>query len=526
MQENKMPTEQVVRASSLEDKQKIKLLKNKRFVKVSFICEKCKAAEVVGACSFLKRTELLCRKCASASHRDYEAIKKKTEATCLKKYGNKSNLCTLSKERKERGEKLGAADPKIKEKMRLTNKERYGCDSATPFVRAEVQKKVKDTMMTKYGVDHNFKIPAFIEKRAQEAVKRNQKYRNSKEYQDFFISRYIKPKNLEILCTELKDDELYYYVKCINCGNEFEWSIKDRIDGGIQYPYCQKCNHNGKSYEEDEVYDFVRSIYSGPIERNNRQILDGKEIDVYLPDKKFGIEYNGLYWHAGDKNRHREKWNIAQQKGIDLMQIWSSEWEQKRSILESIIKNRLGMSMPVYARKCTIKEVPVKEARKFADSYHMQGFFAGMYVGLYYNDELIDMSIFCKARFGGPYSWELTRHVIKHGYRVIGGLSREIFYFRKTGHHGDIVDYCDMRLFNGKGHWGFEEKGITPPDMQYTDFVRIIPRGKYQKKNMSKIPGFKYDPTKTQLENLHSNGMDFIYGVGHKIFVNKDITTN
>ncbi len=55
--------------------------------------------------------------------------------------------------------------------------------------------------------------------------------------------------------------------------------------------------------------------------------------------------------------------------------------------------------------------------------------------------------------------------------------------------------------------------------MQYTNFKIIIPRGKYQKKNMAKIPGFKFDPKKTQRENLVANGMDFIYGVGHKIFV-------
>jgi hypothetical protein len=497
-----------------------KITGNKRNTRVEFTCIECKETIEQSLESLLKKGKLICGKCSALKNRDYEAIAKKCKETNLRKYGTTSNLSVINKQRAENGELSGAANPEIKAKMAETNLKKYG--SKSPFGNKQVREKVKSTLQEKYNVDHNFKIKEFKEKRAQEAITRNQKYRNSDTYRDFFISKYVLPKNMSVNNTIIKDNELYYNLKCNKCSCEFEWSIKDRINGGKQYPYCDKCFNNGSSYEEDTVYEFIKSIYDGPILRNTRNELDGKEIDIYLPEKKFGIEYNGLYWHAGERNRHREKWEIAQKKEIDLMQIWSCEWETKRHILESIIKNRLGLAKPLYARKCEIRQVPVKEARKFADENHMQGFFPGIYIGLYYENELVDMSIYCEARFGGDYSWELTRHVIKHGLRVIGGLSRELKYFRNMGHHGDIVDYCDMRLFNGKGHWSFEEKGITPPDMQYTDFVRIIPRGKYQKKNMHKIPGFVFDPSKTQKENLHANGMDFIYGVGHKIFVNKE----
>ena len=517
-----MLDEQITKVKSLEDKEQFQNLSkaDKRTLKVSFACADCGKESIVSVLNFLGKKDLVCSKCNIQKHRDKEAIKAKIKATNLKKYGVESNLVIVTQKRKMDNELFGAANLEIKEKMAKTNLEKYG--SVSPFGNKAVREKTKSTLKERYNVEHNFQIKEFKEKRAAEAVKRNQKYRNSEEYQKFFISRYIEPKHLVVLKTQIENNELYYYLECSDCHSQFKWSIYDRLQGLKQYPYCDKCSNNGKSYEEEEVYNFIKSIYNGPIVRNDREQLSGKEIDIWLPEKKFGIEYNGLYWHAGDHNRHREKWEIAQKKEIDLMQIWSSEWEQKRPILESIIKNRLGLAKPLYARKCTIKEIPAKEARKFAEANHMQGFYPGLYIGLYNGDELVDMSIFCKARFGGHYSWELTRHVIKHGYRVVGGLSREIAYFRRAGHHGDIVDYCDMRLFNGKGHWGFEEVGITPPDMQYTDFVRVIPRGKYQKKNMPKIPGFVFDPDKTQLENLHLNGMDFIYGVGHKIFVQKE----
>ena len=511
-------SDELIIVRSVEDARKI--ICNKRLTTIEYECSVCKSKVKQQLCGFLRRNEMICPKCSTQLKRKKEEIRKKIEKTMLERYGVKSNLCTLSKERKAKGELVGAADPSIKEKMVETNIKKYG--SVSPFGNKKVQQKSKQTLMNNYGVDHNFKIKEFREKLTKNIIKKNQKYRNSEDYRNFFIKTYIKPRGMSVISTEIKDNELYYNLKCNKCESEFSWSIKNRIDGGKQYPYCDKCFHRGASLEEDSLYDFIKSIYTGPILRNTRAELDGKEIDIYLPDKKFGIEYNGLYWHAGKNRCHREKWEIAQKKNIDLMQIWSCEWETKRPIIESIIMNRLGLTTPIYARKCILKEVPVKEARNFADKYHMQGFYHGIYIGLYYNGELVDMSIYCKARFGGNYSWELTRHVIKHGIRVIGGLSKELSYFRKTGHYGDIVDYCDMRLFNGKGHWSFEEVGITPPDMQYTDFVRIIPRGKYQKKNMPKIPGFVFDPNKTQLDNLHENGMDFIYGVGHKVFVQRE----
>lgn len=517
-----MQSEQIIDVTNLDFK-KLETINNEKATKIKFLCNTCKRETIANYSTFIKKdlNNLLCKSCTRLLKIDN--IKKKTRETCLRKYGAVSNFVILNKERKAQGKLIGAADPKIREKMAQTNKARYGVESCSPFSRKDVQEKTKQTLKEKYGVDHNFKIPEFIEKRASLSIKRNQKYRNSDEYVKFFTEKYINQRSLSLINTYMQDDELYYHLSCPNCGNIFDWSIKDRIEGRHQYPYCEKCNLNGKSKEEETVYDFVKSIYNGPILRNDRKALgDRKEIDIYLPEKKFGIEYNGLYWHSGDRQSHRHKWDLAQAAGIDLMQIWSSEWETKRPVLESIIMNRLGLATPLYARKCEVKEVPVKEARKFADENHMQGFYQGIYIGLYYNNDLVDMSIFCQCRFGGPYQWELTRHVIKHGYRIIGGLSKELAYFRRTGHHGDIVDYCDMRLFNGKGHWSFEEVGMTPPDMQYTDFVRIIPRGKYQKRNMSKILGFKFDPNKTQLENLHANNMDFIYGVGHKIFVQKE----
>lgn len=246
--------EQTMAVQGLEDKEKILAIvtskEKKRLLKIQYICPVCKKARQESAACFLKKTVFICSPCKVHAKRDEKKVQAKIQATMMDRYGVKSNFCTLSKERKARGEKIGAADPAIKKKMTLANKERHGLESCSPFARKEVREKAKQTLLREYGVDHNFKIPSFIKRRSDEAVRRNQKYHNSQEYQNFFISRYIEPKGLEVLSTELKDDEICYSLRCYSCGNEFEWSIKDRIDGGKQYPYCDKCNHNGKSYEE------------------------------------------------------------------------------------------------------------------------------------------------------------------------------------------------------------------------------------------------------------------------------------
>jgi hypothetical protein len=60
------------------------------------------------------------------------------------------------------------------------------------------------------------------------------------------------------------------------------------------------------------VVDFIKSIYNGKIITNNRKILKGKELDIYLPDEKLAIEFDGIYWHSlKDENYHLNKTKLC-----------------------------------------------------------------------------------------------------------------------------------------------------------------------------------------------------------------------
>lgn len=67
------------------------------------------------------------------------------------------------------------------------------------------------------------------------------------------------------------------------------------------------------------------------------------------------------------------------------MTIWEDEWRDKRAIVESMVKNKLGVSnsRSVFARNCNAVNLSVDQARDFCDKHHIQVFVPGsFYIGL------------------------------------------------------------------------------------------------------------------------------------------------
>ena len=58
---------------------------------------------------------------------------------------------------------------------------------------------------------------------------------------------------------------------------------------------------------------------------------------------------------------------------IKLMHIFSDEWEFKRDICKSMIKNRLGICNRIWARKCKVVDLSKKEFDDFMKKNHISG---------------------------------------------------------------------------------------------------------------------------------------------------------
>ena len=100
----------------------------------------------------------------------------------------------------------------------------------------------------------------------------------------------------------------------------------------------------------------------------SRFVIPPRELDIYLPERRFAIEFDGLFWHSDvnsniTKTYHINKTEECLEKGIRLIHVFEDEWIEKRGIVESRIKNLLGIyDKTVFARKCEIKNVVSSEA--------------------------------------------------------------------------------------------------------------------------------------------------------------------
>ena len=176
---------------------------------------------------------------------------------------------------------------------------------------------------------------------------------------------------------------------------EFRQRVSTHLDG-CGCPYCS----NGYSKYEEEISEWLKTLKVEFINKD-RKILEGKELDFYIPSKRLGIEFNGLYYHSDkfkDNNYHLLKLKKCQEKSIQLIQIFEDEWVNHKNVVKSKIKHLLDLnkSLPkIYARKCIFNEISELKAKDFIDKNSIENFEENCkYFGLKFNDEIISLISF------------------------------------------------------------------------------------------------------------------------------------
>ncbi len=120
---------------------------------------------------------------------------------------------------------------------------------------------------------------------------------------------------------------------------------------------CGVCDsYNKMSRPEKEIVTFIKSFYSGEVLENSRKIIPPFELDIYIPEKKLAIEYNGLYWHSEekgkDKHYHKNKYNLCKDKDIRLITIFEDEYLEGREKILNRVKGIIdNPKLPVYTVK-------------------------------------------------------------------------------------------------------------------------------------------------------------------------------
>jgi hypothetical protein len=271
---------------------------------------------------------------------------------------------------------------------------------------------------------------------------------------------------------------------------------------------------------------YIQSISDYKVLPRYREI--GVEIDIYIPELKLGIEFDGLRFHCNNgpddtRSKQEEKHKLAYKNGITLLQFTDvGETKHKLDIVKSMIAHRLGTDTRIAARKCKVELIKSYEARTFFESTHISGFSnAGYHYGLKFENELVMVMSFGKSRFSKEADWELIRMSAKKHTTVVGGASKLLSHFRRD-HTGSILSYASLRHGTGACYStiGFERIRRTKSGYFYTDMKSIYSRHKFQKANIQSICKL-YDPLKTEAENAYLNGYTRYRDSGNLVYLLK-----
>lgn len=273
---------------------------------------------------------------------------------------------------------------------------------------------------------------------------------------------------------------------------------------------CYRCgNYSNKT--QKEVTAFVESL-GVKVDPDNRTILKGPHIDIWVPERNIGIEYHGSYWHTESRvgSKHRKKWEAAEAAGVRLIQLFDFEWLGRNEAVKNRLKAIFGVTGTVAARKCDLREVPHKEAQAFFERVHTQGGRARSLVAyaLFSEDRMVACASFGQARGSGT-GWELLRYASDG--RVQGGFQRLFKAFNDRYAPATVLSYCDLRWGNGQMYEaaGFHLDGITRPDYWYTTGADKVPREKAQGRPEGQ----------TEREWALANGYEKVLGVGHQRWI-------
>lgn len=438
-----------------------------------------------------------------------ETIKKKRDDTWSRKYGGHPSRCEdVLKKRKKTFEKHygyrnGTWPESILNKSRRTCLERYGTNNVNSL--PEIQDKKRSTFIKKYGVDHPMKTDSVKNKMVNsrmmryaenilDPVKRANYLLFKKDPRSYILDTFDhKPSLVEI-------SETIGGLDPTTIANEL--TIEDHSLLG-----------NYISSMERGVSEFLESVIdSKEISLHDRSIISPKEIDIYLPKYKFGIECNPTSTHNSsihcfDKfedplryDYHKAKSRLCADVGIRLFHVFGYEWNMKNEIIKSMIENILGKSsIRYYGRNLIINEVDFNTCKKFLESNHLQGSTnAKIRIGLYTKDnELVSLMTFNKMRntmgktSNNSEAWELSRFCNKLHSSVVGGASKLFKHFLRVYSPKEIISFSDIAHTSGELYkkLGFEMDSITDPSYVWANMndTSYYNRVRCQKQNLRNL---------------------------------------
>ena len=426
---------------------------------------------------------------------------KRIKKTKLEKYGDENyhNIEQAKQTMQEKyGVQIGYQTEKSVQNRIKSSMEKYGVDN--PFKSNEVHKLARQKMKEKYGVEYGYKSKIIRNK----------------------INKSIKEK---------------YGVDNIMHSSKYQRKVKQtmfdkyKVTSGFLTPNAIKSHKQGTiSKINKKCAEELKQI-------TNKQIKLEKPIFKYIYDIQLGenilIDINPTISHnvyisypyllkvvkdniPVSKEYHLDRLKIAVENGYDLISVFDwDDWEKIKYLLQD--------KETLYARKLEIKEVDKKECNEFLNNYHLQNTCNGQEIrlGLYKNNELIEIMTFGKPRYNKNYEWELLRLCTKPEYKVVGGAEKLFKHFIELVNPKSIISYCDNSKFSGEVYTrlAFIQKGKPSPSLHWSKGSEHITDNLLRQRGFDQLFNTNYGKGTSNEELMIEHGWLPIYDCGQMTFI-------
>lgn len=490
--------------------------------------------------------------CAQCTYHN-EEVRNKQKQSCLKKYGTVTPLL----------------NDKCKEKTKKTCRQKFNNDSfagseqykrriKSPFSKEEVQQKIKETKTKRYGKSYSKKIFELHRQKIQNLniekygvpylLMNKQIYlkTNEKMKQKYGVDNYLSTQQFQkikymrtwkriqswndfvIPLFDFEDydgKDIQYKWQCVRCKGQFHSKIyttglgKDR-----SVPRCQNCFPLHKqSFAEKQLFDFIVSNYDGEVLKNDKSLISPYQIDIYIPEKKLAIQFDGFYWHNTfhkDKDYHLMKTTLCERNNIRMIHVFQHQWQTKKDLVKSYLKSVFGVFRhEICASDCCVKEITEEQSSKFLQQNHLFGNKKStIQFGLYFDQELVFVMTFCEKIFNKKRVYELVRFGSKIDYNVIGSMSFLFNHFVELK-KCSIISYVDRRYVEDDIYkvLGFKRIKETKPECCFYKNAKSIER--FTRKELKEYLQQNYDQNLTDEQNLLLNGYNMVYDCGEIVYL-------
>lgn len=367
-----------------------------------------------------------------------------------------------------------------------------------------------------------------------DCLKKYNNSKNKKDNEEFIKEVFNEVGNEYTILSNYNTcrDKVLIRHNCKKCNNNiFEVKPTNFLSNHTRCPICSQGNISKK---EKELLNYIKSIYSKEVIENSRNIIDGYELDIFIPEFNLAIEFDGLYYHSEkflESNYHLNKTLKCKESNIKLIHIFEDEWDFKKDIIKDKIKYLLHKcNNKIYARNCNIKILDKDIKKEFLNNNHIQGNDSSQIaVGLYSDNKLVACMTFCKPRVfmglqkSNKYDYELSRYTTLQDYSIIGGFSKLFKYFINNYKCNKIVTYADYRLSDGNVYNNLMQfDHLSKPNYFYlapNNKSKRLYRYNFRKSSIkTKFPDI-YSDDKTEREMMKELGYLRIYDCGNLVYI-------